>query len=89
MFYMHYPYSEQLIPAGPAGSVSSPKARRINPPISRDAKEFHKKFKHQPSFINDMCVGLSVEDLDDSSGSVGPSGSSSSDPNLSPKTTGE
>jgi hypothetical protein len=85
MFYMHYPYAEpEHLSSGSGSVVSSPRPRRINPPISRDSKEFHKKFKHQPSLISDMCTGFSLDDIEDS-GLVGTSGSTSSDPNLSPR----
>jgi hypothetical protein len=96
MFYMHYPYAGDILVGGPPGSTTlSPKFKRINPPISRDSREFHKRFKHQPSLISEIISGTSVSSLEDADdglvvgSSILGSGSTSSDPTLSPKAQGE
>jgi len=86
MFYVHYPYNDQQTGGGSA--VSSPKSKRVNPPISRDSKEFYKRFKHQPSLISEMMCGppvASLDDTEDGSLLTGPNGSTSSEPSNSPK----
>lgn len=96
MFYAHYPYAEP--PTRNSGSsssaVSSPKIKRINPPISRDSQEFHRKFRHQQSILAELMAGQagvttsSLDEADDSVLTGGNTISTSSDPTLSPKTTG-
>ncbi|CAG7725994.1 unnamed protein product [Allacma fusca] len=68
MFYIHYPF----IDTNPSvSSLSSPKARRVNPPMSRDSKEFHRRFKHQPSLITDSGTSISsLDDVDDTTAST-------------------
>jgi len=90
MFYAHYPYAGDVVTSVSSGGVvSSPKIKRINPPVSTDSKEFHKRFKHQPSLISDIISGASIsslEDVEDGVTGAAGSGSVSSDTNLSPRT---
>jgi len=91
MFYIHYPYAGETVTTNSAGVSVSPKFKRINPPISKDSKEFHKRFKHQPSLISEIINSTSVssiEEIDEGliiGNSVAPIGSTSSDPTLSPR----
>jgi hypothetical protein len=72
MSYIHYPFTGELV-----GRPGSPKLlKRINPPISKDSKEFYKKFKHQSSFVMEAICGsgsnygigiTSVSSVDESS----------------------
>ena len=78
MFYVHYPFVD---PHPSVTSLSSPRARRVNPPMSRDSREFHRRFKHQPSLISDCGTSISsLDEVDETSAST------SSDP-ASPRVT--
>lgn len=90
MFYIHYPFTGDVYGSTSGSATSSPKIKRINPPISKDSREFYRRFKHQTSFVTEAICGASVSSAEDGEDTLtsnpvpAGSGSTSSDPNLSP-----
>ncbi|OXA60252.1 WD repeat and FYVE domain-containing protein 3 [Folsomia candida] len=95
MFYIHYPFTGDLQNTSTSSigsATSSPKIKRINPPISKDSREFYKRFRHQISLVSETISGcttssiLSTSSVDESDdGMTLTNLSTSSDPTLSPK----
>lgn len=96
MFYIHYPFVGDPT-SGTGSATSSPKIKRINPPISRDSREFYKRFRHQASLVSETISGcgfggggVSISSVDESDdGLTLTNVSTSSDPMLSPRSQRE